>query len=355
MKIKKIIGRNFKEALEAVKKELGADAVILSSRSLNTGPFGMLNKDAVEVTAALDEGADEGVYREEAVFAGEAGLPGRLSEDLLREIRNLKDEIGYLKETLRPVVPGLRINRGRKGLYRMLLKQGVDPQFALMLVEKSGETVGSLISAIGQDLKVSRPLSDEANGFMFFGPPGTGKTTTMSKVAHMISGRKRQVCLVTLDSKRISSVAYMKELARQLRCDLKFARSVHDLPGIIYKETQKGAVLVDTPGNDHGEIMKSTREVFPTSCPLNKCFLMDASMDISSAMRLWQQTVPYAMDSIGFTKLDMATQYGNLYNLSLLTDRPFAFLADGPEIPDDIRIPTQEYVAGLVAGGVCEN
>jgi flagellar biosynthesis protein FlhF len=355
MKIKKIIGRNFKEALEMVKKELGADAVILSSRTLKSGPFGIMNKDAVEVTAAMDE-SDDSVFREESIVSVESNSSGRLSEDMLREIRSLREEINCLKETLRPVVPSLRISGNRKRLYGMLVKHGVDPQFALSLVEKSGDTVGSLVKAISGDLKVSGPAVYEENGYIFFGPPGTGKTTTMSKVAYMLSGRGRKVCLVTLDSKRIGSIAYMKELSRQLRCDLKFASSVSELPGIIYKETKKGqALLVDTPGNNYGDIMKSTREIFPTSFPLNKCFLMDASMDMASASKLWRQTVPYAMDTIGFTKLDMATQFGNLYNMSLLADRPCAFLADGPLVPDDIRIPTEEYVAGLVAGGVCDN
>src|SRR5512135_3446943 len=141
MRIKKFVGRNFKEALEAVKKELGADAVILSSKTLKTG---LLNKESVEVTAALDENADDGPYRQETPLDGSISL----SEDILRELRSLREEISFLKETLRPVVPTLRIGRDKKGLYNMLIKQGVDAQFAVMLIDRSGETVGSLLSAI---------------------------------------------------------------------------------------------------------------------------------------------------------------------------------------------------------------
>jgi flagellar biosynthesis protein FlhF len=82
---------------------------------------------------------------------------------------------------------------------------------------------------------------------------------------------------------------------------------------------------------------------------------MDASMDMTSTMKLWQQAIPYAIDTIGFTRLDLATQYGNLYNMSTLTGRPLSFVTDGPDVPEDIRVPTPDYIANLITGGVCEN
>ncbi len=351
MKIKKFVGKNFKEALEMVKKELGADAIILSSRTLKTGPMGLLKKETVEVTAALDETADEGDYRQEVAPDGSFTL----SEDILRELRSLREEISFLKETLRPVVPTLRIGKDKKGLYNMLLKQGVDSQFAMMLVERSGDTVGSLIDAIKSEVRVKRPVPSEERGYMFFGPPGIGKTTTMSKVAHMFSSLKRPVTVVSLDSQRISSVAYMKELSRQIKCDLKFAKNVGELPRIIYKDSERGPVLVDTPGHEYEQILKQTKEVFSARFPLNKCFLMDASMDMPSTMKLWHQAAPYSIDTIGFTRLDLASQYGNLCNLTMLTGRPLSFVTDGPDVPKDIRVPTPDYIAGLITGGVCEN
>jgi len=45
MRIKKFVGKNFKEALGMVKKELGADAIMSSSRTIKTGPLGLLKKE----------------------------------------------------------------------------------------------------------------------------------------------------------------------------------------------------------------------------------------------------------------------------------------------------------------------
>ncbi|HMK61501.1 MAG TPA: AAA family ATPase [Dissulfurispiraceae bacterium] len=351
MRIKKFFGRSFKEALEAVKKELGADAVILSSKTIKQGQHGLLSREAVEVTAALDENADELPHRHEISSEGSFSL----SEDILKELRSLREEVSFLKETLRPVVPSLRISRDKKGLYTRLIKQGVDSQFAVILVERSGDTIGSLMSAIKHEIKINRIVPSEEKGYMFFGPPGVGKTTTMSKMAHMLSAHKRPVCLISLDTQRISSIAYMKELARQVKCDLKLVKHVGELPKIIYKESERGPVLIDSPGRDFDAVLSQTKQVFSSGFPLSKCFLMDASTEMPSSVKLWQKAQPYDIDTIGFTRLDLAAQYGNLCNMSMLTGRPVAFLADGPDVPGDIKIPTPDYVAGLIAGGVCEN
>ena len=352
MKIKKFVGKNFKEALEMVKRELGADAIILSSRTLKTGPMGLLKKETVEVTAALDETPDpEDSFRQEISADGSLTL----SDDILRELRSLREEIGFLKETLRPVVPTLRIGKDKKGLYNMLLKQGVDSQFAMVLLERSGDTVGSLVDAIKAGVRVRRPVPSEERGYMFIGPAGIGKTTTMSKVAHMFSSYKKHVSLISLDSRRISSVAYMKELSRQLKCDLKFVRNVSELPRIVYKDSDKGPVLIDIPGNEYEGILKQTNDVFSSGFPLGKCLLIDASMDMPSAMKTWHNAAPYSIDTIGFTRLDLAGHYGNLYNLAMLTGRPLSFVTDGPDVPKDIRVPTPDFIAGLITGGICEN
>lgn len=347
MKIKKFVGRSFKEALEAVKKELGSDAIILSSRSLKTGPFGVLNKDAVEVTAAIDEAGDT-VSAPHVLPAGpQPGL-----SDILKEIRGIRDEVCFLKDTLRPIVPSLRVGRDKKGLFNLLMKQGVDSQFAVILLERSQDSLDSLKNVIKQDVKIQGLLPAEERGIIFFGPPGVGKTTSISKIAHMFAAKRKQVSLISLDANRIGAVASMKELSQQLRCPLKVIRKISDLPKVIYKELQRGPLLIDTPGYQYSGMLNNIKEIFSTGFPLKKCFLIDASMSASSAIKSWQSCRSDTIDSIGFTKVDMATQYGSLYNLSLLTSRPLSFITTGPGVPDDIRVPSSDFLAGLIIGGI---
>ncbi len=53
---------------------------------------------------------------------------------------------------------------------------------------------------------------------------------------------------------------------------------------------------------------------------------MDATMDSHAGERVWQSMNNGQIDTIGFTKLDIASQYGALYNLSLLSGRPVSFV-----------------------------
>ena len=52
MRIKKIIAENLNEGKVLIKKELGEDAIILSTRNIKNSETG---KDTIEIVAAIDE------------------------------------------------------------------------------------------------------------------------------------------------------------------------------------------------------------------------------------------------------------------------------------------------------------
>ncbi len=147
----------------------------------------------------------------------------------------------------------------------------------------------------------------------------------------------------------------MKELSQELRCDLKVTKRVSDLPRMVYRDIERGPVLVDTPGYNYRELLRDIEDVFSSGFPLTRCLLMDAAMNAQAAERIWQNINAGLIDTIGFTKLDIAAQYGSLYNLALLSSRPVSFVTNGPSVPDDIRMPSPDFVASLIAGGACAN
>ena len=59
MKLKRFEALSLQEALQAVKAELGPEAVIVSSRRIQKGGglFGLLSQSVIEVTAAVDRSA----------------------------------------------------------------------------------------------------------------------------------------------------------------------------------------------------------------------------------------------------------------------------------------------------------
>ena len=57
MKIKKYVGYTTHEAMNKLKKELGSEAIILSTRTIKQkGLLGFLKKPMVEITAAYENG-----------------------------------------------------------------------------------------------------------------------------------------------------------------------------------------------------------------------------------------------------------------------------------------------------------
>ncbi|MCH7479618.1 MAG: hypothetical protein IIA14_16145, partial [SAR324 cluster bacterium] len=129
MQIKKFRGADMREALDKVKKDLGTEAIILSTRQVRggTGRFGLFGRPMLEVTAAREHPDDEnggnsfistlpllGARRRAAGM--EAMAVGEGSEsDLLRQMLQknrietesllapLQDEIEELKEVLHAV------------------------------------------------------------------------------------------------------------------------------------------------------------------------------------------------------------------------------------------------------------
>lgn len=84
MRIKKFTGASLKDATEAMKQELGPEAIVLHTRSIKKGgPLSLLGKEMVEITGAID---DMPVIRKESPALGlnAANQLGHYTDSLAR-------------------------------------------------------------------------------------------------------------------------------------------------------------------------------------------------------------------------------------------------------------------------------
>lgn len=338
MRIKKFHGKSFKEVLEKVKEELGPDAVILSSMTKKDSQSGA---SLVEITAAIDK--EEEIYFRNNLDQRETGY-------LQRDIEKIKSELVLLRECVAKLFPA--INDNSKGaLYSLMVKAGIEPNLALLLLERVS-TLDELRALIEREIKVTERDFDSERGFVLYGLPGVGKTTTINKIAQSLRERGHRLLILTLDQ-RIGAVAALKETSIRLKCDGRVVKNTKELYRIVHKEIERAKILIDTPGDRELSYATELRELLK-DVPIRKCLLLDASMDMSSSAKVLRNTDISRLDCIAFSKVDLTSNYGNLYNLSVYSGKPLSFLTYGSSYEKPKILPPKN-LSNLILGGIREN
>ncbi|RMG75036.1 MAG: hypothetical protein D6710_00700 [Nitrospirae bacterium] len=335
MKIKRFKAKQFSEALSKVKRELGKDAVILSSEELADG--------TVEVVAAIDLSAEK-----------PAGMEKTLSPN--EEISSLKAEIERLRDALLEMKRTgyeLRLPENKRRLLKLLLGQSIKEEFALRLCEKATD-LQSLYDAITEELSVF-DIKNSQKIIMLVGSTGAGKTTTLCKLAADSIRRKKKIAIVTLDTYRLGATYQLSAFARVLGVPLEVARNTSEFKEKIEKHLTKDRIFVDTTGKNPSdrEYIEDLRQIYSLEFPIETHLIMSASSEQDFLIQAYQSYRALPIQCLGFTKIDEATKKGCIYNLSVLYQKPIAYLTNGQTIPRDIIFPDRETITGLILQKEC--
>ncbi|MDA8088503.1 MAG: flagellar biosynthesis protein FlhF, partial [Nitrospiraceae bacterium] len=354
MKIKKFKARNFAEALEMVRRELSEDAVILSSEEKSGGA-----KPFVEVTAAVDydsAGTTEeagagsrdgtGYTRDAGPEDGRQAL-GALSARFRQEITGeLKSEIDGLKAVIRDMTyggPCAPADRRKKALIHFLRERKIREEFAVRLCEKARDE-NDLLPLIVSDLKAgSGPSAGFKTGmdgvagkkaFMFLGPTGVGKTTTIAKLSARAVRRGERAAIINLDTYRIGAGEQVRIYSRIMGVPLATASGPAEFQKCLagFART-RDVIFIDTTGRNPGdaaymEHILSMCAAVPAELPPPEIhLLMSASSDDDFMTRAYSNYRRLPVDRISFTKLDEAVSFGSIYNLRMIYGKPVAYLS----------------------------
>lgn len=405
MKVKTYKNHSLQEGLENIKRDMGSDALILSTRSVSERPrFGLFKRQAWEITAVLDEkekrsdSGNESQGRQEALKNAERGAvkiaatpsspaapaaidvapaqrrslirpqattaaAAAVAPAPMRDFRmdELIDEIGELKKsfrTLSKAIPGKSEVTG--GLYAELLGQGIDADLADHLITTASrnkpaptELRERVRRLLADQLIVAPPAEMHAKSRMvsvFVGPTGVGKTTTIAKIAgHAAIRMKKKVGLVSTDIFRIGGQEQLTRFGELLGVPTYGCADISTLKDLVASLDDRDLVLIDTPGSSPADLARLSKlETVVTAASAKVHLVISAttrSEDITKIVSRFQRFAPH---SVIFTKIDETDSKGPLVGDLLRNELAVSYLTNGQRVPEDLLIPGADELARYV-------
>ena len=386
MKVKRYLVKDMNEAMIKIKSELGMDAVILNTRKIKTGGlFKFFKKPLLEVVAAIDEplvrksAVQEQLVQEPAKKREPIEQPvseriievqkapikpmiessGELSElkemvskliEKVDRIENLKPDLSKeFKNSEQTYIDLLKSMDIQESISKKILEI---VQRQINIHEKNHETIVNAMKVIareylGEIKTIDTDLLKQPNIYMFLGPTGVGKTTTLAKIAARLSlVENKKVGLITADTYRIAAVEQLKTYSEILGIPLEVIYEASELADAIEKFKDKDYILIDTAGRSHkSKELKSDYDELVKYLDQVKIYLVMSMTTGFKDMKSIIESYDFLSDyRLLFTKLDEATSYGNILNLKVLTGKPLSYFTIGQSVPDDIEVADKERI-----------
>ena len=239
-------------------------------------------------------------------------------------------------------------------------------RFALGLTEqKLRETVADEIERILAP--VAKPLEIEAfprpQVILVIGVNGSGKTTTIAKLAHLLQEQDYSVMLVAGDTFRAAAIGQLKVWAERIGVPIIAGAEGADAAGLVFEGVKQGtatgidALIVDTAGrlqNKAGlmdELAKIRRVLgrLNAAAPHDVILVLDATtgQNALNQIQVFKETAN--VTGLVMTKLDGTARGGVLVAAAEKFGLPIHAIGVGESV-DDLRPFDPREVARAIAG-----
>ncbi|MDR0318430.1 MAG: signal recognition particle-docking protein FtsY [Nitrososphaerota archaeon] len=187
---------------------------------------------------------------------------------------------------------------------------------------------------------------------MFVGINGTGKTTTIAKVARFLQEKRYSVVLAGADTYRAGSIEQLEEHARRL--GLRVIKHTYGAdPAAVAFDTINHAkahginvVLIDTAGrmqnnqNLMNELVKVKRVVKPDLV----IFTVDSLIGNDAVMQAEEFNKAIGIDATILTKVDADVKGGSSLSVTYVTQKPILFIGVGQAYKDIEPFEPEKFV-----------
>jgi len=198
-----------------------------------------------------------------------------------------------------------------------------------------------------------RPLALESDPpllYLIVGVNGTGKTTTIAKLAHYLRGLERRCLFAAADTFRAAAIEQLEIWAQRVSVPMVRHQMGSDPAAVVFDALTSArargidCVIADTAGRLHTKrnLMDELRKIGRVAerelhRPADEVLLViDATMGQNALVQARQFTEAIRLSGVILTKLDGTAKGGTVITIADETDLPIKFIGTG-EGPEDFE------------------
>src|SRR3989344_6336134 len=250
-------------------------------------------------------------------------------EDLFSDLEMVLLENNVALEVISKIKDDLKmdlVNVPLKGKIESLIKESLKRSLEEVLQETNFDLI-----------KEIKNKSDKPYIIVFVGVNGSGKTTTVAKLAYLLKENNLKPLLVAADTFRAASIHQLEEHANNLK--IKIIK--HDygsdptavaFDGVKYAKAHGlDVVLIDTAGRQHSnknlieEMKKITRVINPDL----KVFVGESITGNDCVSQIKEFNDAISIDSIILSKVDIDERGGAAISISYVSGKPILYVGVG--------------------------
>ena len=390
MRMKSYFAGSVQTAMEDARRELGDEAILVTSRLAPAEAGKARQYEVVFATEAPEKPAPRQAAPPTVKFPAhstvrayrETPVTSASLEAVLNEIREIRQQI----QALLPQAGGLpRTETGpAREFLAHLLNADVDPDLAQQLVasamhrlsntapasaeggsarfadalrhaanklEKPDDFRSALTASIRDVFRVGTGFEDVNQGSVvlaMIGPPGAGKTAAIARVAVRYGLRERKpTLLISADNLRIAAGEQLRGYAAVLGLRFEVAQSSRALQQLLDDHRSYGLILIDTPGFSSSDWSEGTElaHFLAGSTGIQKHLVLPAPARCSDMNRICSAYEVFRPTHLIFSRMDETTMFGPALSEAMGSGLPVSFFATGPRVPEDILEANADVIA----------
>lgn len=192
---------------------------------------------------------------------------------------------------------------------------------------------------------------------VFFGINGTGKTTSIAKVAKLLLNKGYSVILACSDTYRAGSIEQLEEHAKRLGVRMIKHDYGADAAAVAFdavahaKAHDVNAVLIDTAGRMETDknLMMELAKIKRVIRPDLSILVVDALTGNDAVAQAEEFDKAVGIDAAIVAKVDADAKGGACLSVSYVTGKPIIFVGNGQQYEDMIRFEPEKLVDVIVS------